>query len=70
MNSETEYLTTQQVAVLTGKHRVTIRRLAKEGDIPAERFGRDWLILASDIAKIPTRDPGRPKGSKNRAKVP
>jgi hypothetical protein len=34
------------------------------GQLPAEKFGRDLMILESDLAKVRNRKLGRPPGKK------
>jgi excisionase family DNA binding protein len=38
------YLTTKELANLMGKSQRYVRRLAKEGKIPARKQGRNWII--------------------------
>jgi excisionase family DNA binding protein len=55
-------LTTKQVAERLG---ITIRRiqaLVTSGRLPANKFGRDYLIKEADLKLIKNRKPGRPKG--------
>ena len=55
-------LTTKDAAKALGVTASRVRQLVLAGDLPAYKFGRDLLILASDIAKVRDRPPiGRPK---------
>ena len=53
-------LTTPQVAERLG---VTVRRvqaLIAAGRLPSQQFGRDHLIIESDLRLVEDRKPGRP----------
>ena len=39
-------------------HRVRV--LIREGRLPAEKIGRDWIIRWSDLDLVRVRKPGRP----------
>jgi excisionase family DNA binding protein len=54
-------LTTKEVAERLG---VTVRRvqaLIQDGQLPAEKVGRDYLIKEKDIRLVEIRKPGRPR---------
>lgn len=54
-------ITTHEAAAILG---VTVRRvqaLIKSGKLPAERHGRDWMILREDAEKHQPERGGRPK---------
>ncbi len=38
-----------------------IQALIKNGQLPAEKVGRDWLIKESDLELVQNRQAGRPK---------
>ncbi len=38
-----------------------IQALIKNGQLPAEKVGRDWLIKESDLDLVRNRQVGRPK---------
>lgn len=38
-----------------------IRTLIRQGKLPAEKHGRDWMIKFSDLALVRVRKLGRPK---------
>lgn len=57
-------LTTKEVAEKLG---VTIRRvqaLITNGQLPAKKFGRDYMIEETDLRLIKNRKVGRPKKAK------
>ncbi len=68
-------LTTKEAA---GRLGVSVRRvhaLIQDGRLPAEKFGRDYMIKEEDLKLVADRKPGRPpkaktettsKGSRNR----
>ena len=41
-----------------------IQALIKNGQLPAEKVGRDWLIKESDLELVRERKTGRPKKEK------
>ncbi len=43
-----------------------IQALIKNGQLPAEKVGRDWLINDKDLEKIAERKPGRPAKTKDK----
>ncbi len=53
-------LTTAQVAERLGVHRTRVNVLIKEGRLPAERFGRAFLVQEKDLALVSERPVGRP----------
>ena len=55
-------LTVPQAAARLGLHRSRVFRLVRDGRLPAERHGRDWLIRESDLDAFAAkpRKPGRP----------
>ncbi|MDR3577060.1 MAG: helix-turn-helix domain-containing protein [Anaerolineaceae bacterium] len=56
-------LTTKDVAEILGINIRTVHSLIKRARLPAEKFGRDWLVKVEDleIYKENRRRPGRPK---------
>lgn len=50
--SVTNYLTLAEVARRTGRHREQLRQWCASGRLPCERFGRDWLLLESNLALV------------------
>jgi excisionase family DNA binding protein len=53
-------LTTAQVAERLGVHRTRVNVLIREGRLPAQQFGRAYLIDEKDLALIAERPVGRP----------
>ncbi len=43
---------------------VRVRQLVREGRLPANKVGRDFVILESDLKLVSERKPGRPPKSK------
>ena len=54
-------LTAAQAAAQLGVSRSRIYALIKAGNLPAEKWGRDYLILAGDLKRVAARKPGKPK---------
>jgi excisionase family DNA binding protein len=59
-------LTTQEAAERLGVSAIRVRQLIAEGRLPAEKFGRDYMIREGDLKLVSDRKPGRP--SKTQAK--
>ncbi len=38
-----------------------VRALIQSGRLPAQKIGRDWIIMEPDLEKVKDRKPGRPK---------
>lgn len=58
-------LTTKEVA---GRLGVSVRRvhaLIQDGRLPAEKFGRDYMIKEEDLKLVADRKPGRPPKAKD-----
>lgn len=53
-------LTTKEVAVRLGVTPVRVCALITAGRLPAERFGRAYMIKESDLKLVQDRKPGRP----------
>lgn len=54
-------LTTKLAAQRLGVTVVRIHQFIQDGRLPAQKFGRDYLIDSRDLALIKKRKPGRPK---------
>lgn len=69
MASKDELLTTSAAAREYGYNAEYLRRLAKSGELPATKLGRDWVIKRSDllayIAKVQQK--GSKRGPKTRS---
>ena len=61
-------LTTKEVGERLGVTVQRIHALIRVGRLPAEKFGRDYLIQESDLKLVKDRKPGRP--TKQAAKRP
>jgi excisionase family DNA binding protein len=53
-------LTTKEVGERLGVTVQRIHALIRDGRLPAEKFGRDYLIKESDLKLVEDRKPGRP----------
>ncbi len=60
-------LTTADVAEKLGVSQRRVLALIKDGRLPAQRLGRDYLIDESNLKLVKNRKPGRPVTSKVRA---
>ena len=58
MNGST--ITTKEAAERLGITLPRVHALIKAGRLPAEKFGRDYVIQASDLRLVEHRRPGRP----------
>jgi excisionase family DNA binding protein len=54
-------ITTAQAAEALGIEPDSIRKLIYRGKLPAEKVGRDWLILKRDLLKVRERIAGNPE---------
>ena len=50
-------LNAQETADFLGAHVETVRRLARRGQIPAFKLGKDWRFWAQDPASLDRRTP-------------
>jgi excisionase family DNA binding protein len=57
-------LTAKQAAEILGVHHSRVRVLIREGRLPAQKVGRDWIIMEPDLELVRVRKPGRPKKQK------
>lgn len=60
-------LTTAEVAERLGVHRTRVNVLIKEGRLPAQQFGRAYLVNEKDLKLVENRKPGRPPKAKDEA---
>lgn len=58
-------LTTKEVAELVGLTYVRINQLIKDGTLPAEKVGRDYMIKESDVELIKQRPETRGRKKKD-----
>ena len=61
---ETEIIATGEAAKELGITVQRLRVLIREGRLPAQKLGRDWIIRKSDLELVRIRKPGRPIGKK------
>jgi len=54
-------LTTQETAERLGVSPIRVRQLISGGRLPAEKFGRDYMIKEEDLKLVEDRKPGRPR---------
>jgi excisionase family DNA binding protein len=57
-------LTTQEAAERLGISAIRVRQLIGAGRLPAEKFGRDYMIKEEDLELVADRKPGRPPKAK------
>ena len=55
---------TKEAATRLSISQQRIQALIKNGQLPAEKVGRDWLIKESDLELVRNRKPGRPPKAK------
>lgn len=58
-----DFLTTKQVAEKLGVTTRRVQALVTDGRLPAQKIGRDYLILEKDLKLVAERKVGRPKKS-------
>jgi excisionase family DNA binding protein len=56
-----DFLTTKQVAEKLGITPRRVQALIEAGRLPAQKFGRDYLIREKDLKLVEERKVGRPK---------
>lgn len=54
-------ITTKEAAERLGVSMRRVRALIEAGRLPSLQFGRDHLIMESDLSLVEERKPGRPK---------
>ena len=59
-----DFLTTRQVAERLGVTLRSVQALVTSGRLPAQKFGRDYMIREKDLKLVEERKVGRPKGDK------
>jgi len=60
-------ITTSEAAERLGVHRSRVQVLIQEGRLPAQRFGKVYLVEESDLKLVEDRKPGRPRKAKSAA---
>jgi excisionase family DNA binding protein len=63
------YLTLAEAAQRTGRHHEQLRQWCANGRLPCERFGRDWLLLESNLALVDHEPVRRRKASRTTGHV-
>ncbi len=58
-------LTTAEVAERLGVHRTRVNVLIKEGRLPAQQYGRAYLVNEKDLKLVENRKTGRPRKNKD-----
>ena len=61
-------LTTKQVAERLGVTIKRIQAMIRDERLPAQKFGRDYMIKESDLRLVQDRRPGRPSKTKVKKK--
>ena len=59
-------LTTKDVAEKLGVSVRRVQAMITDGNLPATKLGRDYVIKESDLKFVKDRKPGRPPKKKNR----
>lgn len=59
-------LTTAEVAERLGVHRTRVNVLIKEGRLPAQQYGRAYLVNEKDLKLVEDRKTGRPPKDKTK----
>jgi excisionase family DNA binding protein len=62
-------LTTQEVADRLGVHRSRINALITAGRLPAQKYGKVYLVKESDLKLVAERKVGRPATKKKGGKA-
>lgn len=57
-------LTTLEAATILNVSRSRILKLIAAGRLPAQKFGRDWLIASASLDLVKVRKPGRPANAR------
>jgi hypothetical protein len=59
-------LTANQAVEILGVDGSRVRVLIRQGCLPAQKIGRDWVIVEPDLELVGVRKPGRPKKQKRK----
>lgn len=60
-----ELLNTATAAEKLNVSAIRVRQLIREGRLPAQKVGRDYIIQEKDLALVADRQTGRPANNKN-----
>lgn len=61
-----EILSTKEAAKKLKVSAIRVRQFIREGRLPAQKVGRDYIIKEKDLEKVEDRQPGRPKNEKTK----
>ena len=65
MNKETKLLSVIEAAEKLGVSRIRVNQFIDEGRLPAQKVGRSYVILESDLQLVENRQTGRPPKDKS-----
>ena len=66
-----DVVSASDAAVRLGVHPETVKRLCRQGALPASKFGRSWLIRRTDLERFAESyrgAPGRPRKAASRGR--
>lgn len=65
MNKESNLLSVIEAAEKLGVSRIRVNQFINEGRLPAQKIGRSYVILESDLQLVENRQTGRPPKAKD-----
>jgi excisionase family DNA binding protein len=65
MNKESNLLSVIEAAEKLGVSRIRVNQFIDEGRLPAQKVGRSYVILESDLQLVENRQTGRPPKDKD-----
>lgn len=65
MSKETKLLSVIEAAEKLGVSRIRVNQLIDNGRLPAQKIGRSYVILESDLQLVKDRPTGRPPKAKD-----
>ena len=65
MNKGTKLLSVIEAAEKLGVSRIRVNQFIEEGRLPAQKVGRSYVILESDLQLVKDRKTGRPPKAKD-----
>ncbi len=65
MNKGTKLLSVIEAAEKLGVSRIRVNQFIEEGRLPAQKVGRSYVILESDLQLVENRQTGRPPKAKD-----
>ncbi len=65
MNIEPKLLSVIEAAEKLGVSRIRVNQFIEEGRLPAQKVGRSYVILESDLQLVENRQTGRPPKDKD-----